>query len=163
LCASGADIALRFRREQGFYAEAILISEQNVELARDLFEQWSARNYEFLIKSARPDVEIFSRFASLGGEPFRGPEGVRQWVAEIEQSFGRFKVRVDRFLDLGDDRVLALGAIDLEGKASGVGIDQPMGWLLELRDEKLVRMLFYSSHAEAREAAGLTQQDDQAE
>jgi hypothetical protein len=42
LCASGADIALRFRREQGFYAEAILISEQNVEIvqrALDAFEQ----------------------------------------------------------------------------------------------------------------------------
>jgi hypothetical protein len=53
---------------------------------------------------------------------------------------------------------LVLGAIDLEGKASGVGIEQPMGWLLELQDGKLARMFFYSSHAEAREAAGLSPQ-----
>jgi ketosteroid isomerase-like protein len=138
------------------------MSQRNIELARDLFEQWSARNYEFLTESAHPDVEIFSRFASLGGEPFRGPEGVRQWVAEIEQTFGRFQVRTDDFLDLGD-QVLVLGGIQLEGKASGVEIDQPMGWLLELQDGKLARMFFYSSHAEAREAAGLTQQDVQAE
>jgi len=32
-----AGTALRFRREQGFYAEAILISEQNVEPVRQLF------------------------------------------------------------------------------------------------------------------------------
>lgn len=128
------------------------MSRENVELARELFEQWSARNYEFLFESAHPDVEIYSRFASLGGEPFRGPEGVVQWIAEIEQSFGQFKVRTDDFLDLGD-RVLVLGGIDLEGKASGIEIEQPMGWLLELRDGKLARMHFYSSHAEAREAA----------
>jgi ketosteroid isomerase-like protein len=128
------------------------MSQKNVELARDLFEQWSAGNYESLIESAHPDVEIFSRFASFGGEPFRGPEGVRQWVAEIEQTFGRFKVRTDDFLDLGD-RVLALGRINLEGKASGIEIEQPMGWLLEMHDGKLARMFFYSSHAEAREAA----------
>jgi uncharacterized protein len=128
------------------------MSRENVELARDLFEQWSARNYEFLIEFAHPEVEIFSRFASLGGEPFRGPEGVAQWIAEIEQTFGQFNVRTDDFLDLGD-RVLVLGGIDLEGKASGIEIEQPMGWLLELQDGKLARMFFYSSHAEAREAA----------
>jgi ketosteroid isomerase-like protein len=128
------------------------MSRQNVELARELFEQWSARNYEFLFESAHPDVEIFSRFASLGGEPFRGPEGVVQWIAEIEQAFGQFKVRTDDFLDLGD-RVLVLGGIDLEGKASGIEMEQPMGWLLELQDGKLARMYFFSSHAEAREAA----------
>jgi ketosteroid isomerase-like protein len=133
------------------------MSQKNVELAHDLFEQWSARNYEFLTESARSDVEIFSRFASLGGEPFRGPEGVRQWIAEIEQTFGRFKVRTDDFLDLGD-HVLVLGGINLEGKASGIEIQQPMGWLLELQDGKLARMFFYSSHAEAREAASLIQQ-----
>jgi ketosteroid isomerase-like protein len=131
------------------------MSRENVELAVDLFDRWAARDFDFLFESSLPDVEIHSRFASLGGEPFRGPEGVRQWVAEIEQSFGRFKVRTDEFVDLGD-RVLVLGGIDLEGKASGVEIDQPMGWLLELRDGKLARMFFYSSHAEAREAAGLS-------
>jgi len=140
------------------------IPEQNVELARDLFELWSARNYDGFLVAAHPDVEIFSRFASLGGEPYRGLEGVRTWTAEIEQSFGKFEVRVDDFRDLGSDRVLALGAIDLEGRTSGIEIEQPMGWLLELRDGKLVRLFFYSSHAEALEAAvGRSDQDAHAD
>jgi ketosteroid isomerase-like protein len=138
------------------------MSQENVELVRALFEHWSAGDYEYLIESARPDVEVFSRFASLGGEPYRGSEGVWQWVAEIQQTFGRFQVRTGDFWDLGD-RVLALGAINLEGKASGIEIEQPMGWLFELRDEKLARMFFYSSHAEALEAAGLSEQDVHAE
>ena len=134
------------------------MSQENVELVRDLFELWSARNYEEFIEYAHPDVEIFSRFASLGGEPYRGPEGVRTWVAEIEQSFGKFQVRADDFRDLGD-QVLVLGAINLEGRTSGIEIEQPMGWLFELRDGKLARMLFYSSHAEALRAASLSEQD----
>jgi ketosteroid isomerase-like protein len=134
------------------------MSQENVELARDLFELWNARNYDQFLMRAHPDVEIFSRFASLGGEPsYRGPEGVRTWIAEAEQSFGKFEVRPDDFRDLGGDRVLALGAIDLEGRTSGIEIEQPMGWLLELRDGKLVRMFFYSSHAEALEAVGLSE------
>ena len=134
------------------------MSQHNVDLVRDLFAQWSAGNYEFIIESAQPDVEIFSRFATLGGEPYRGPDGVRRWVAEIEQTFDQFEVRTSHFRDLGDS-VLALGAIDLEGRASGVKMQQPMGWLFELRDGKLTRMFFYSSHEEAFKAAGLSQPD----
>jgi ketosteroid isomerase-like protein len=127
------------------------MSQENVELARDLFEHWAERDYDALMVAAKPDVEIFSRFASLGGEPYRGPVGVRRWIAEIEAIFGRFEVRTSDFRDLGD-RVLVLGDIQLQGKASGIEIDQPMGWLLELEDGKLARMFFYSSHAEALEA-----------
>jgi len=127
-----------------------------VDLVRDLFEQWSAGAYEPVIEAADPGVEIFSRFASLGGEPYRGPEGVRRWIAEIQATFDRFDVRTSDFLDLGD-RVLALGMIGLKGKASHIEIEQPMGWLLDLRGGKLIRMFFYSSHAEALEAAGLSE------
>jgi ketosteroid isomerase-like protein len=132
------------------------MSRENVERIRDLFDQWRARNYDALTEAAQPDVEIYSRFASLGGEPFRGAEGVRQWVEEIEQNFGRFEVRTGDFRDLGD-RVLALGSIGLQGKSSGVEIEQPMGWLCEFQDGKLARIFFYSSHAEALEAAGLSE------
>jgi len=130
------------------------MSQENVERIRDLFEQWKARKYEAFTEAAQPDVEIYSRFASLGGEPFRGADGMRQWIEEIEQNFGRFEVRTGDFRDLGD-RVLALGSIGLQGKASGVEIEQPMGWLFDLKDGKLARMFFYSSHADALEAAGL--------
>jgi ketosteroid isomerase-like protein len=130
------------------------VAQDNVELARDLFERWAKRDYDALMAAAKPDVEIYSRFASLGGEPYRGREGVMRWIAEIEAIFGRFEVRTDDFRDL-TDRVLVLGDIRLQGKGSGIEIDQPMGWLLELEDGKLARMYFYSSHAEALEASGL--------
>ena len=132
------------------------MSQENVEIARDLFEHWSVGAYEPLIETADPGVEIFSRFASLGGEPYKGPEGVRRWIAEIQASFDRFEVRPKDFRDLGD-RVLALGTIGLQGKASHIEIEQPMGWLLELRGGKLMRMFFYSSHAEALQAVGLSE------
>ena len=129
------------------------MSQQNVELARDLFDRWRARDFDALMEVAVPDVEIYSRFASLGGEPYRGEEGVRRWVAEIEASFGQFDVHTSDFQDFGD-RVLVLGDIRLQGKVSGIEMDQPMGWLLELERGKLARMYFYSSHAEALEAVG---------
>jgi ketosteroid isomerase-like protein len=126
----------------------------NIELARDLFDRWAKRDYDGLMSVSKSDVEIYSRFASLGGEPYRGREGLRRWIAEIEATFGRFDVSTDDFRDL-EDRVLILGSIHLQGKGSGIEMDQPMGWLFELEDGKLARMRFYSSHAEALEASGL--------
>jgi ketosteroid isomerase-like protein len=126
----------------------------NIELARDLFEHWAKRDYDALMADAKPDVEIYSRFASLGGEPYRGREGVVRWIAEIEAIFGRFDVSTDDFRDL-EDGVLILGSIRLQAKGSGIEMDQPMGWFLELEEGKLARMRFYSSHAEALGAAGL--------
>jgi ketosteroid isomerase-like protein len=138
------------------------MSKENVELVRDLFKQWSAGNYEYFIEAAQPDVELFSRFASLGGEPYRGAEGVWQWIEEIKLTFGRFEVRTSDLRDLGD-KVLALGSIRLQGKASGIEIEQPMGWLFELQGGKLARMFFYSSHAEALEAVEPSEQDARAD
>ena len=131
------------------------MSNENVEIVRELFARWTAGEYDSFIELAQPDVELYSRFASLGGEPYRGADGVRQWVAEIDQNFEQFGVRTSEFRDLGE-RVLALGSILLKGRASGVEIDQPMGWLFELRGGKLARLHFYSSHSEALEAAGLS-------
>jgi hypothetical protein len=91
------------------------MSQENLELVRDLFEQWSVGNYEFLIETADPDVEIFSRLSSLGVEPYRGPEGIRSWIAEIELTSNQVEVRASEFRDLGN-RVLALGVIGLQGR-----------------------------------------------
>jgi ketosteroid isomerase-like protein len=130
------------------------MGQDNVQLARDLFEQWANRDYDGLMAVSKPDVEIYSRFAALGGEPYRGREGLTRWIAEIEATFGRFDVSTEDFRDL-EDSVLILGSIRLKGKGSGIEMDQPMGWLLELEDGKLARMRFYSSHREALEASGL--------
>ena len=130
------------------------MAQDKVQLARVLFELWAKRDYDGLMSVSKPDVEIYSRFASLGGEPYRGREGLTRWIAEIEATFGRFDVTTDDFRDL-EDSVLILGSIRLQGKGSGIEMDQPMGWLFELEDGKLARMRFYSSHAEALEASGL--------
>ena len=59
--------------------------------------------------STAPDIELLSRFGSLAGEPYRGHLGVREWLADIQQSFERFDLWLDDVRDLGDD-VLAIGA-----------------------------------------------------
>ena len=68
------------------------MSQENVELVREGFARWNEGDYDFFFNSTAPDVELLSRFGSLTGEPYRGHRGVREWLADIQQSFERFEL-----------------------------------------------------------------------
>ena len=132
------------------------MSQENVELVREGFASWNAGDFDFFLDNAAPDIELFSRFGSLTGEPYRGHAGVREWLAEIQHNFERFDLWLDEARDLGDE-VLAIGGIDLRARGSGIDLRQRMGWVLEFRDGRVARMRFYAQPEEALEAVGLSE------
>ena len=132
------------------------MSQENVDLVREGFARWNEGDHDFLFSRAAPDIELFSRFGSLTGEPYRGLEGGREWLADIQQSFERFELWLDDVRDLGD-RVLAIGGIDLRARGSGLDMKEPMGWVVEFRDGRVARMRFYAQPAQALEAVGLSE------
>ena len=87
------------------------MSQENVEVIREGFRRWREGDWEFLLANATRDVELYSRFGSLTGEPYRGHNGVRAWLAELRENFDRFEVWLDDVREAGDDRVVALGGI----------------------------------------------------
>ena len=130
------------------------MSQENVELVREGFARWNEGDYDFFFASTAPDIELLSRFGSLTGEPYRGHQGVREWLADIQQSFERFELWLDDVRGLGDE-VLAIGGIKLRARGSGLDLKEPMGWVFEFRDGRVTRMRFYAQPEEALEAVGL--------
>jgi ketosteroid isomerase-like protein len=130
------------------------MSQENVELVREGFARWNQGDYALFFNSTAPDIELLSRFGSLTGEPYRGHRGVREWLADLQQSFERFDLWLDEVRDLGD-AVLALGGINLRARGSGLDLKEPMGWVFEFRDGLVTRMQFYAQPAQALEAVGL--------
>jgi ketosteroid isomerase-like protein len=131
------------------------MSRENLALIREGYARWRAGDWEFFVANAAPDVELYSRFGSLTGEPYRGPDGVRAWFAELRENFERFDAWLDDLREAGDDRVVALGGISFRARGSGIDMDERLGWVFELRNGRVRRMLFYSSPSEALEAVGL--------
>ena len=86
---------------------------------------------------------------------YRGHEGVRELVRDIDEAFAE-AVEIVEIRDLGD-RVLAIGRLRARGKASGADTESPIGFLADFRNAKLTRVLSYLDPKEALEAAGLSE------
>jgi ketosteroid isomerase-like protein len=132
------------------------MSSDNVELVRAGFAVWRAGDYDrvvdFLLANAAPDVEIHSRFGALSGNAYQGHDGLRAWLAEIQESFDRFEPWLDEARDAGDSRVLALGGIRFRARGSGIDMAERLGWVCEFRRGRLRRLMFYGTPADAIEA-----------
>jgi ketosteroid isomerase-like protein len=130
----------------------------DVEVIREAFQRWNSRDIDYWIEHADPEVEVWSKYAALDqdGGPYRGHAGMREWRAEIDRNFEFHKVLADDVRSVGD-KVLVLGSVRFRGKASGLEMQYPFGWVCEMRDGSLVRMFFYSSHSEALDAVGIEQ------
>jgi uncharacterized protein len=131
------------------------MAEGDLEVLRRAFERWNAGDHSIDYDTIDPDVELYSPLASTRGGPYRGHDGYMQWLADIDEQFDRWELRVEEWIELGDDRVLGLGVIHARGRGSGAELDQPVGWLFSLRDGKLIRYDAFYDHDEARRAAGL--------
>jgi ketosteroid isomerase-like protein len=135
------------------------MSQEEVALVRAGYARWQAGDYhrllDFLLANAAPDIEIYSRFGGFTGAPYRGHDGVRAWLAEIQENFERFEPWVDEAREAGDDQVVATGGISFRARESGVDMAERMGWIYEFTNGQVRRMMFYGSPREALEAAGL--------
>jgi ketosteroid isomerase-like protein len=128
---------------------------ENLEIAKQMFVWWNVGDREPVAETLDPEVEIHGPLSSTKGTPYRGPEGLEQWIADVDEQFEEWYSRPGEWLELNDSRVLILGELHMRGRGSGVELDQPMGWLITVRDGRLLRMDVYTDHDEARRAAGL--------
>lgn len=106
------------------------MSQQNLEVVRQGYARWRAGEHDllldFLISHSAPDIELYSRFGGFSGEPYRGHDGLRAWLGDIQANFDRFDPWLDDARAAGDDRVVAFGGLSFRrGKA---GLTWLSGW-----------------------------------
>jgi ketosteroid isomerase-like protein len=103
-----------------------------------------ADDYEWIV-----DPPLDGRSVWHGREGF--VEFMRTWTEEFED----WSIQVERWIDAGDDRVVALTYQSATGKGSGVPVELDLGQIYELEDGRIAGVRNYLGHAEALEAAGL--------
>src|SRR5436309_1366466 len=130
------------------------MSQENVELVREVLAALGTRDPLRLIAISDPEVEWHSFFA-LGEEGvYRGYDGARRYMSDLAVAWEMAYAEVDDALGIADFALL-VGRIHFRGKGSGVESASPAGWMLKFRDGKLLRFRAFRVPANALEAVGL--------
>ena len=114
---------------------------------------------EAAVATYHPEVELElpQEFVGLGLDPpDRGREErvrfERKWNAE----WGKLGYEIEEIIDLGD-RLLVIGGFVGTGPSSGAGFDNQFAEIFTVSRGRVVREQAFFNHAEALEAAGLSE------
>jgi ketosteroid isomerase-like protein len=131
------------------------MSQEALELAREVLALLSQRDFTRLIAMTDPEVEWRSFFAEVGESGvYRGEEGMRRYVDDLTDAFEIVRADVDDGVGCGDVAVL-VGRIHYRGKESGAEDETPAGWMLKFRRGKVILFRAFREPERALEAAGI--------
>jgi ketosteroid isomerase-like protein len=136
------------------------MSQENVETVQRARAAWDADDLDAFLAETDPEVEWNTAVeeAVVGRQnTYRGHDGVRAAWDELRgEAWGGITSQVQEIRDLGES-VLVLGHLDVTGRTTGIGFSEELGQLLTFRGGKIFRSEDFLSHAEALEAAGLSE------
>jgi ketosteroid isomerase-like protein len=133
------------------------VSQENVEVVRRTFEAIGRRDIDGLLELYDPDIEFLpltgTRVESGG---YSGHAGVRDYFAEVGEVWDQMKPHAEDVRTVGD-HVVVLGGCAVRGRGSGAVSDNPMAWVVTLRDGKVTSHRGFRSGDEALAAVGLSE------
>jgi ketosteroid isomerase-like protein len=110
-------------------------------------------NVEAAIAVADPEIEFLSVLA-VGGRPYVGHGGIRQYFADVSSAWSRWTVEVHRVAPSADGRVAIAMTMHVVGKESGAGFAVSTGHVWTTRNGKLLRNQPYRDADEALRTIG---------
>ena len=122
------------------------------ELARQEVEAYNRGDLEALVERADPEITMVPVRALLEGGEYRGHEGIRRFLADMDEDWERREILIDEVREL-DDGVLVLGTFKAVGR-SGNEVSQPVAWHTRYREGKLLRLVAYTDQETALRRLG---------
>ena len=132
------------------------MSKENAEAFRRGIDAFNERSAQGMMDVMDPSVEFRPVLAGVTDTPYRGEEGVREFLAATDESFELFHLHCERVEDHGNF-VLAVNEVHARGKTSGAAIRQPLVQVAEFREGKCVWFRSFRTPEEALEAVGLSE------
>lgn len=128
--------------------------DADFEVVRAAWAKVGEGDIEGLLAHLHPDVEVVPFGAAMRGHSYHGHAGVRQWwEEEIEPSWETFETHPERFERIGG-RLVVFGHWVARGRTSGVELQRPATWVIDVNDGKIARWHTYTDRDEALAAAG---------
>jgi ketosteroid isomerase-like protein len=127
--------------------------DRDVKTLRTVYEAINRGDVESIVRFQAADVVWRGAFADLT-EPHRGHAGVRMYARRVNEAWGEFAVKPERFIDLGG-RILVLAREQGRGRYSGAEVrSHQTAHVWTLRDGEVVGFQAYWDREEGIRAAG---------
>ena len=132
------------------------MAQDNVDFVKSLFGAWERGDYSST-DWAHPDIEYV---IADGPAPAKraGLAGLAEGARDVASGWKDFRTKADEYLELDDERVLALIQFGGRGKASGLEVGQTRAkgaQLFHVRDGKVTRIVLYWDRERALADLGL--------
>ena len=114
----------------------------SIVVVTQAYQAFKRQDPDGLIALADPDIEFGGSAAAPDGL-YRGHDGIRKYLADIEGAFGHeWDAEVERIAEAGDNRVVLIARVFGPGKG-GLPLDLRLAHIWELKDGKLLRGKVY--------------------
>jgi ketosteroid isomerase-like protein len=132
------------------------VSSHDVELVRRSVEAFARGDFETFFAGLAPAVEWTTSADEPDPQTYRGLEGIRRFVADLEGAWlDRFGARMQfkDFID-ADGWVVVPWTAALEGRTSGFPVEVNETYAVRIEDDRIVEVHEYRTAEEALEACG---------
>ena len=136
------------------------MSQENVEIVRRLYEAAGHRDIAAVYSLYDPDIEWDASRTERGtvtGRVVHGHDGLQKWLREWYGAWENIHDDLEELIDVGEHEVISVMTQRGRGRASGVEVADRLATVWTIRDDKIVRVVWFPSRAEALEAAGLSE------
>jgi ketosteroid isomerase-like protein len=130
------------------------MSQENVEIVRRVFAAFNARDVEELVRLFDPECEFQPFRAQLEGQIYRGHEGMRRFASDMEEDWDTYLIDPTEFR-AREDRVGVAGHITAVAPGPRVIIESRAGFVFDLREGRILRVVSHSDPAVALDAVWL--------
>ena len=132
------------------------MSEENVNTVLAMFSAFNRGDMDGYLASFDPEIEYHDTLGFPGPGVHYGLEAVRRHVEGYREAWVEPRVETEEIRSVGD-RVVARITYTGVGTSSGATAATSANAVCDFRDGRIVRLRQFIDHAEALEAAGLSE------
>jgi ketosteroid isomerase-like protein len=133
------------------------MSQENIQTVRHATDAFNRGDLEAFLANFAPEAEWHPPGQFVDEDVYRGHAELKRFWAEVREDLEELSTSVSEIRAVGDDKVFVAAVGAGRGKRSEARFEQPLWYVMTVRDGLIVRVEDYADSAQALEAAGLSE------
>jgi len=133
------------------------MSEENVEIVRQVYDAWNRDDIQWVMDHSTPDSEFWPNPGLPDMESvYRGQSEIMKWWRLWRPTWESLRYEITRIEDFGECLLCQI-AIKARGRDSGIDVNDERVHLFDFTEGQISRVRSFAAWDEALEAAGLSE------